>query len=676
MKKYSIIMAVSVIVISCNRSVSLETITELAGDNRGQIEAVLSAFPDDRYRTEAAEFLVKNMIGKFTLDETSVEANQIFFDALIKYRDTHGKYGDTGLYDVADSLERLFGIPKMSPSYTNDLKTIKADFLIRHIDESVKTWENSPWKNNVSFDVFCRYVLPYRETELWWEGSGQYFRDKYADSLSVWHSLTMFEASARIEAAVRAGFHEDGQYFIDYAYLSPTKFQNTLRAGAGVCRDANSVVITALRTFGIPAAMDRVPYWGNSNASHFWTEVIGKPSRGLYDNGQKDFHTVEDEIVNDSYWFKIPLPADSTGIPSNIQLRKTRSVPKIYRGNYAFDFNSPVLSVSEAVPQLFQEATLSDITKQYVVTRDISVKVDSPEKRKFAYLCCYVPDTFDWTPVAIGTIMFGRAKFRDIGVNVLYTLAVCSGNGLMICGEPFVLEKSGKVRYLEADESIKEAGTMYSKVPLRTNVIYYALTMRGDEIYAVRGDNLSDTLKINTINAIPYYSQDINFSEAINARKIIYKFNNDGPKFLGELQFFEKDANGKETLIEGTPFGNPCLSTNPLDKAFDGSFVTFAFLDKSPGNVDYIGLDFGRERKVSSMMYCPRNDDNAIVQGELYELFYWSDGWRSLGKQTGGKDRRLHYTNIPTGALLRIHNHTRGKENRPFTLENGIQVWW
>lgn len=25
---------------------------------------------------------------------------------------------------------------------------------------------------------------------------------------------------------------------------------------------------------------------------------------------------------------------------------------------------------------------------------------------------------------------------------------------------------------------------------------------------------------------------------------------------------------------------------------------------------------------------------------------------------------------------LNLHNHTRGKENRPFTYENGKQIWW
>jgi hypothetical protein len=93
--------------------------------------------------------------------------------------------------------------------------------------------------------------------------------------------------------------------------------------------------------------------------------------------------------------------------------------------------------------------------------------------------------------------------------------------------------------------------------------------------------------------------------------------------------------------------------------------------------VPYIGLDFGRPRRITRIKYNPRSDDNGIVPGELYELYYWDNaGWCSLGKQKGRVDGTLVYTNVPKNALLNLHNHTRGKENRPFTYENGKQIWW
>ena len=73
----------------------------------------------------------------------------------------------------------------------------------------------------------------------------------------------------------------------------------------------------------------------------------------------------------------------------------------------------------------------------------------------------------------------------------------------------------------------------------------------------------------------------------------------------------------------------------------------------------------------------PRSDDNGIVPGEIYELFCWLDGtWRSLGRQTGREDKTLKYEQAPAHALFRLHNCTRGKENRIFIYRNGKQIFY
>lgn len=657
--------------------IPMRTVLSMAGENAPEIEAVLSAFKGDRNRSRAARFLIRNMLGKRTLDNTSVAGNQRVYDALVAYKKTHGgSYGDTGLYDVADSLEALFGKPELKTAFSYDLRTLKSDFLVRHIDESVSTWELSPWKKQVPFKTFCRYALPYREGDIWWKDARAYFREKYADSSVVWNTLGLYEAASRIEAAVRTGFLEDGQFFREHPYVAPTSFENTLMAGIGQCHDVNAAVIAALRTFGIPAAMDMVPYWGNSNAGHFWTEVIGSPSKGLYDNSQLDFHSVDEEVVNDSFWFKMVLPADTTGVPPEVELRKTRTVPKIYRTGYEINLKPVRRRAGETMPSLFSEMTNTDITSHYVVTRDVTLDLNLPVRSRYAYLCCYVPDHAGWIPVAQGRVRFGKARFKDVGVNVLLVPGIMYDGYLETCGSPFVLESSGEVMNMDADESSTTSATLFSKVPLRTNFAYYAMVMRGDRILACSRDDLSDTVCLASVDSVPYYSQDIFLDRPVTASKIIYKTDSSPLKFIAGLDCFETGPDGEKTLIEGRPFGNPCLSKYPLANVFDGNRESYAFFDRSEGKPDYIGLDFGRPRRISSLTYCPRNDDNAIVPGEDYELFYWKDGWCSLGRQKGGADRRLHYSNIPSGALLRIHNHTRGKENRPFTIEDGIQVWW
>jgi hypothetical protein len=88
-------------------------------------------------------------------------------------------------------------------------------------------------------------------------------------------------------------------------------------------------------------------------------------------------------------------------------------------------------------------------------------------------------------------------------------------------------------------------------------------------------------------------------------------------------------------------------------------------------------LDFGKPASISRFRYLPRNDDNFIKEGEEYELFYRENNqWVSLGKQTGSSKQYLEYANAPLNALFWLRNHTKGREERIFTYENGRQVWW
>jgi len=73
----------------------------------------------------------------------------------------------------------------------------------------------------------------------------------------------------------------------------------------------------------------------------------------------------------------------------------------------------------------------------------------------------------------------------------------------------------------------------------------------------------------------------------------------------------------------------------------------------------------------------PRSDGNSVEIGDKYELEYWNvKEWESLGRQEAKTDS-LIFTNCPTNALFILHDRTKGKEERIFTLDkNGKQIWW
>ena len=61
--------------------------------------------------------------------------------------------------------------------------------------------------------------------------------------------------------------------------------------------------------------------------------------------------------------------------------------------------------------------------------------------------------------------------------------------------------------------------------------------------------------------------------------------------------------------------------------------------------------------------------------GTEYELFFFNDGWQSLGTMIAG-EKPLQWRDVPDGGLYWLVADKSRKEERIFTLENGRQVWW
>ena len=180
------------------------------------------------------------------------------------------------------------------------------------------------------------------------------------------------------------------------------------------------------------------------------------------------------------------------------------------------------------------------------------------------------------------------------------------------------------------------SATFYSKMPYRQHTALQAAGTIGTRFSVCNNKDLSDSLHVYTIEKLPFYEDSFKIQTNMKYRYLVCDFQNT-PDFqdsysIAEIKIFEE-------------------------------------------NRQYIVFDFGKPYTIEKVEFYPRSDDNRIVTGELYELFYWDKKWISLGRQYG-KENRLLFHSIPQNALFRIHNHTRGKEHRPFTYENGKQVWW
>jgi hypothetical protein len=676
----SIIFYVCLSLFSCTNNSGQEEALNSSGSNRFELERVFvhySKESTDSEKYRAAVFLISNMIDKYSLDSASVANNQPYFDALRDYYLRYGWYLDAGQYPIADSVKA--SLPKIRrtqfPQQKQDIRTLKSDFLIRHIERSFETRQKFPWAKNLSFVNFCRFVLPYKSHNSLWDGVFDYYRSTYSylsDSLS---DVSASEIGNFIYQDVREHFCADGNFFKKFPFLLPINFRNVVQAHIGECRDMNGAAIAALRSVGIPAALNMLPCWGNSNGRHFWTEIPAEDAMNteLYDNTQRLYQQKEDILVSDMFWENKTVCTDD--LPDNIILQSCRTVPKVYREGYEIQQSSLSENSFEEIPEFFTNRCLEDITDKYVVCQDVKIELHNSENRKVAYLCCYDPDNLSWEPVQLAEIKQKKATFKKMGINVLYIPAFYENGVIIPAGDPFILQPNGRNKTLKPIISKTQKAELYTKMPYRSVVMYWAQTLVGCTLGLSYKPDTLYAKPVVTIDKTPFYKKEIMLLEQVkNARYAFFMFSNNKPCFIAELSFFGINEKEKEIEIKGKPFGNQGEYGHEIEKVFDGNRLSY--FTKNYNDVPYIGIDFGKPVTIRKIVCLPRNDDNGIVSGEQYELFYWNNEWKSLGKQTGNIDNNLVYDNVPYNSLLRIHNHTIGKEHRPFIIENGKQVFY
>lgn len=152
-----------IILFGCNDNLlddknRLEIALQLAGENREELEKVLvhySIKQSDSLKYKAACFLIENMPGYYYYDGLGLDKYATFFKDLCDIKRTPE--------EILDSLSKVYGereIKNLNLKY--DIHEIDSAYLCDNINVSFQIWEETPWRNMISFDEFCEFILPYR----------------------------------------------------------------------------------------------------------------------------------------------------------------------------------------------------------------------------------------------------------------------------------------------------------------------------------------------------------------------------------------------------------------------------------------------------------------------------------------------------------------------------------
>jgi hypothetical protein len=612
---------------ACTNRPSLKETFAKAGNNRAELEKVVAHYDSlgDVQKQEAARFLVANIKQKHSYQGYLLDR----YDTILSIY--HSLYTQ-GIYDdeppvavnMWKELNRRYGALRtdaLTPVY--DAQTLSANFLIQNIDEAFDAWKASPLYHPAETTNFLEYVLPYRVANE----TPEVYRKRYRRMLH--HILDTISTPDGIWRGFGTELKTHQHYSsVRFLWDHPVEFSITQmeRIRKGGCRHFTTFCALVMRACGLPVAVDRA-VWANRSSGHSWNVL-------MLDSGRV-------------------LPFE---ILSNVSFRLVYKPTKIFR-------------------QTFSRGEI-DVTDQYVPAHDISIPViadfkENSGKKPAAVICIF--DNREWHRVFTGTLTGGKMSFKNMAADVAYLGAYYADGRQTPATRPFLLHADGTIDFCEADEQARIDMKLERKYPLSKRMQLFA---NGLLKMAAEGANNSafehpDTLF--TLNQTTYHLTDSLVNPSKRFRYVRLHIYAEHAANLAEVEFYGKaHPQDEEQLLKGTIIGTPDTLRSI---AMDGSLENY--FEKKKGDEAWVGLDLGRPYYLTRIRFCPRSDTNFILEGDDYELLYWKAGdWHSAGRQKAPQYNWITFREVPTQSMYLLRNHSRGKEERIFTYEEGKQIFW
>lgn len=565
---------------------------------------------------------------------------------LVRFLTYYKEKGNDEKYKAAcylvENMPNKFSISGNGQMRTYDIDIVKSDSLIQSLEYSFCLKEKNTYLKDYTFEQFCEYILPYRVAneplQYYWKWDCvKYFGTGDSDDIIT----AARNINARVKLAQSPDFYKD----------SLKSYATLMHDGYGKCDDRSALVVMALRSAGIPAAFELVPYWGSSNNGHSFASVI-LPNADIV-SFQNDDESAEN------------------GLP-------IRKMPKIYRKVYTIHPKQSFGSTALEYPELFANCDMVDVSGiHHINSREVTIKA---KNKQTTYLSVFSPN--EWIPVAISTdgvfqnMGTGTQKGQqeseeafDLGDGILYLPSVYVNDEMAPISFPIIVS-GDSIRQLCLDTLHDETVILTRKYPLNKRIVGFAKSMIGGIFDGANRADFSDAEELYKIVGTPESKmQKVSISSDKNYRYIRYR-KPKGTFSIAEFSLCQPDG----TPILYHPIACEAIGEDSTMTAiFDNNPLTYYQVN---GGIDlWIGADMHRATKVGAIIFAPRNDDNSVVPADNYELFYWNNKWNSLGQKKSTGDNII-YNNVPKDALLWLRNLTKGREERPFTYENGRQVWW
>lgn len=530
---------------------------------------------------------------------------------------------------------------------TPDSSVVTCRYLIDNIDSAFEAWENAPWKDDISFQQFCEFILPYRvKDEHLCTDWRRKLRHNYKDILKGVSNMNEAFVLLRQEVLSRIkNFNTFTPYLLDVM-----SYDHIQRAN---CNQRCIVLASVMRSFAIPVAMDEIPYWADySSSGHSWISLVLR-------NG--DTYTVyENESVAKQYnkidASNFVLDFENTKLfDCPYQIKTSKSVSKIYRVAYGMQ--------KERKGCIYRDSY--DVSDRYNLEGEIDVPM---QKDTEVYLCTYLTGR-NWQAVDKVQTKDGYAQFRNLGKNIIYLPMVRGVMGLKAVSDPILLDANGKVKILSCDRRNARTITIDRKYPLCSYMpVQWEKLIDG--VFEASNDSLfNEKVTLAKIKKIPYGDTKVVIDNSKRFRYIRFRCSDNDIGLLSELAFY--DDKGK--IVKGANISKD-VDVNSIVYLHDDDVET-KIKALSPGYWVGVDLGEGKECRISEIKFTPVSDGNNIQNGHTYELWGFDKYWKKLGHCIAQSRESILFHNVPTNILLLLKDKTKGIEERIF-LYNNKQLWY
>lgn len=425
-------VAVLSLVCFCTSGSALERALESAGANRVELESVLAHYQTidpNPQKLQVAEFLIENMPAHYSYAGKEISQYYEYASRILSDQTLTPEQQRDSLLAITDLKYRDL------PNHTiPDAQIIKADYLIDNIDQSYNQWTTCPWASQVTYEQYLEWMLPYKAVELqeldhWRDTLITHFGKGLDNPIKndVEYNTTMGIADM-IRNDTYNGLHRYGLYTRAGLPLLSAHLQ--AHQTYGDIPDYALTAVLAMRSAGIPAVLDETPVGSRGTAATKWYVIIS--DRGEQLTSEWDLATT----IGGSFF-----PYERG--------------PKVYRNTYSINKEREQYR-HKAKYQYPFELGKKDVTSQYFLTSNLKIPIDKTTvkklKDKYLYIASAVRSKDNpWQIVDIGTLSHGKARFHDMGREVLYTVMGYDGTRLIQITAPFILHKDESIEYVNTD---------------------------------------------------------------------------------------------------------------------------------------------------------------------------------------------------------------------------------